>query len=132
MVFVHTGHVNFNFNKCSLITEYCFQLSRRLKWSESLLVRFPLPKIFHSPTGGISPLKNTGGKSMYITSKTSEGGNIFLRKYITSRSVIENNTTSKRNASSRCSPTISAGGRRGAEKCAMLAKREEDLHFLNF
>ena len=55
------------------------------------------------------------------TSKTSEGGNIFLRKYIISKSVIENNTTSKRKANSQCPPTLSAGGRGEAEKFVMLA-----------
>ena len=53
------------------------------------------------------------------TSKTSEGGNIFLRKYIISKSVMESNTTSKRKANPQCPPTLSAGGR--AEKFVMLA-----------
>ena len=44
---------------------------------------------------------------------------------------MENITTSKRKASSQCPPTLSAGGW-GAEKFVMLAKRKEDLHFLNF
>ena len=73
--------------------------------------------------GGFSPLKNTGDGSIYIyTSKTSEGGNIFLRKYIISKSVMEDSTTSKRKANSQCPPTLSAGrGERGAEKFVMLA-----------
>ena len=136
MVFVHTGRVNFDLNKCSLFIEYCFQLSRRFIWSELLLVRFPLPKISHPPTGGISPVggwEMGGGRWGYIhTSKTSEGGNIFLRKQIIYKSVIKNNTTSKRKASSQCHATLSAGGGRGAEKRVILAKREEELNFLNF
>ena len=132
MIFVHTGHVNFDFNKCSLFTEYFLQLSRRFKWSESLLVRFSLPKISHPPSGGISPLKKHWRWEYIHTCKTSDGGSIFLRKYIISKSVIENNTTSKGKASSQCPPTLSAGGGGGAEKCVMLAKREEELHFLDF
>ena len=48
---------------------------------------------------------------------------------------MENNNASKRKASSQCPPTLSArwgvgGGE--TEKFVMLAKRKEDLHFLNF
>ena len=42
-------------------------------------------------------------------SKTSEGGN-FLRKYIISKYVMENNTTSKRKANLQCPATLSTEG----------------------
>ena len=63
MVFVHTGDANFDFNKCSLFTEYYFYLSRRFKLSESLLIRFPT-----LPLGEFPPLKSTGDGSIYIPS----------------------------------------------------------------
>ena len=54
--------------------------------------------------------------------------------YIISKSVMGNNTTSKRRASLQCPPTLSAGGRgKGeAEKLVVLAKNKDDSHFLNF
>ena len=78
-----------------LYTEYCFQLSRRFKWSESLCVIFPPPKISHPLTGGIFPLKKHWRWEYIHTSKTSEGRNIFLRRYIISKSVMTNITTRK-------------------------------------
>ena len=59
------------------------------------------------------PLKKHWGWDYIHTFKPSEGGDLFLSKYIISKSAIENNTTSKRKASSHCLPNHSAGGRRG-------------------
>ena len=84
--------------------------------------------------GGFSSKKHWRWEYIH-TCKTSEGGNIFRRKCIVSKSVKENNDTSKRKTSSHCPPSLSAGGEGnggGAEKFVMLAKRKEDLHFLNF
>ena len=35
-----TGHANFDFNWCSILTECCFQLCKRFESSKSLLLRF--------------------------------------------------------------------------------------------
>ena len=43
ILFVLTGHANFDFNQCSIFTECCFQFWKRLEWSKSLLFRFPPP-----------------------------------------------------------------------------------------
>ena len=93
--------------------------------------QIPTIQDFSPSHWGNFPIKKHWRWEYIHTCKTSEGGNVFLRKYIISKSVTENNTTSKRKTSSQCLPTLSAGGG-GAEKCVMLAKREEDLHFLNF
>ena len=70
--------------------------------------QIPLP-----PTGGIPPLKKHWGWEYIHTFKPSDGGNLFLSKYSISKSAIENNTTSKRKASSHCLPSLSAGGGEG-------------------
>ena len=62
----------------------------------------------HPLTEEISPLKKYWRWEYIHTSKSSEGGKIFLRKYIISKSVIENNTTSKGKSSSQCPLTLSA------------------------
>ena len=93
--------------------------------------QIPTTQDFPPSHWGNFPLKQHWRWEYIHTSKTSEGGNVFLRKYIISKSVIENNTPSKRKASSQCPPKLSAGGG-GSEKCVMLSKRQEVLHFLNF
>ena len=92
------------------------------------------PRFLTLLLGGIFSLKKHWRWEYIHTSKTSVGGNIFLRKDIISKSVMENITTSKRKASSQCPLTLSAGGGEEgrAEKFVMLAKMKEDLHFLNF
>ena len=48
MLFARAGHANFDFNQCSIFTECCFYLWKRLKWSKSLFLRFPPPdKVIH-------------------------------------------------------------------------------------
>ena len=54
ILFVHTGHANFDFNWCSIFTKNCFYIWRRFEWSKSLLPRFDpqnkLSKISDYPT----------------------------------------------------------------------------------
>ena len=46
MLFVHTGHADFAFNQCSIFTEYCFQLLKKVKMVKftPILFRFPTLK----------------------------------------------------------------------------------------
>ena len=74
------------------------------------LCQIPTTQDFPNSHWGNCPLKKHWRWEDIHTFKTSEGGNIFLRKYIKCKSVIENNTTSKRKASSQYPPTLSAGG----------------------
>ena len=41
VLFVHTDHANFDFNRCSIITKCYFQLQKRFEWTKSLFARLP-------------------------------------------------------------------------------------------
>ena len=78
--------------------------------------QIPTTQDFPHPTGGIFSLKKHWRWEYINTSKILQGGNIFLRKYIISKSVMENNTTSKRKASLQYRATLSAGIEEGVLK----------------
>ena len=41
LLFVHSGHANFDFNLCPTFTECCFSVAKKFEWSKSLFIRFP-------------------------------------------------------------------------------------------
>ena len=49
ILFGHLGHVNFDFNWCSVFTESYFKLWKRFKSPKPLLLRFPSPGKKKSP-----------------------------------------------------------------------------------
>ena len=61
VLFVHVGHANFDFNQCSLLTEWCFQLFKRLELSKSLLLRFSPPDE-KSPSAAKFPIPTLSGQ----------------------------------------------------------------------
>ena len=45
MLYIHICHAKFQYNRCSLFTECCFQYWKRFRWSKSHFVRFPLSEL---------------------------------------------------------------------------------------
>ena len=93
-----------------IIYRTLFLAFKKIQMARITLCQIPTTQDFPLSYWGIFPLKKHWRWEYIHTSKTSEGKNIFLRKYIISKSVMENNTISKRKASSQCPPTLCAGG----------------------